>query len=293
MKRKIYCCFPFFRELELLKLKLEELYDTVDGFVISESNITHSGNPKPLYLKENEKLFEKYSDKIIYVYEDMSNVSNSFLESDSNDKVTNFLIRRVNASTWFPTSVRSYFLDTWQKESVIRGLFDSNIDDDSLVILGDLDEIPKASVVKEIAEDFDDDEIWNMEHKLFWYYLNMQKTDEQWYGNVITSFRRFKEIGFCDMRINKRGNFINNAGWHFTYMNGVDAIKTKIENFGEQSLNLPNVKDNIINNVENCLTNGHDLYNRPAKFELVPITYDSHPKYLVEHQDEFEHMIKR
>ena len=30
MDRKIYCCFQFFNEVELLKLKLEELYNSID-----------------------------------------------------------------------------------------------------------------------------------------------------------------------------------------------------------------------------------------------------------------------
>jgi hypothetical protein len=122
--------------------------------------------------------------------------------------------------------------------------------------------------------------------------LNLRKTDEIWYGNILTSFKRFKEIGFCEMRTYKKGNFVNNAGWHFSYMNGVDAIKTKIESFGEQSLNLPEIKNKIISNVENCLTNGYDLYFRPAKFELVPISYETHPKYLVDNQEKFKHMIR-
>jgi beta-1,4-mannosyl-glycoprotein beta-1,4-N-acetylglucosaminyltransferase len=292
VKRKIFCAFPFFNEISLLRLKLEELYDTVDYFVISEANITHSGNPKPFYLKENEELLEKYSDKIIYIYEDMSNISNEFLESDDNDDVTNFLIKRVNASTWFPLATRSYFLDTWQKESVIRGLFPIAQDED-LIILGDLDEIPKASVVREIAEDFDDDEIYHLEHRFCWYFTNIQKTDEIWYGNILTSFKRFKDVGFCDMRVNKKGNFINDAGWHFSYQGGASAIKTKIESFGEQSLNLPQVKDGIEDNIKNCLINGHDLFFRPAKFEVIPINYETMPKYLVDHQEEFGHMIWR
>jgi beta-1,4-mannosyl-glycoprotein beta-1,4-N-acetylglucosaminyltransferase len=293
MNRKIFCCFPFFRELELLKLKLEELYDTVDYFILVEANTTHSGLPKPLFYKENEKLFEKYSDKIIYQCENnMLDIFNNPVESPDRDEITNFLIKRVNASTWFPLNVLSYFLDTYQKESVIRSLFKYAQDDD-IVVLGDLDEIPKASTIKEIVEDYDDDEIFHMEHSIFWYALNLQKTDEIWYGNILTSFRRFKEIGFCNMRVNKKGNFVSNAGWHFTYQGNSDTIKNKIESWGEQSLNVPQVKDNIIDNINNCLTNGRDLFFRPAKFELIPITYETHPFYLVEHQDEFESMIKR
>jgi len=40
---KIYDYFTFFNEIDLLKIRLEYLYDYVDKFVISESNLTFSG----------------------------------------------------------------------------------------------------------------------------------------------------------------------------------------------------------------------------------------------------------
>lgn len=294
MKRKIYVCFPFYNEFEVLKIKLEELYDTVDYFVISESDMTHSGRPKPPYFYESFNMFEKYKDKIIYqaVRDTPSDFIN--LKQDlSKDDSTNIVIQRVVDGNWWDHAVESYGRDTFEKECVIRSLFAKNVKDDDVVILGDLDEIPKASVVKEIVEDYDDDEIYHLEHRFMWYALNIQKTDEIWYGNILTSFRRFKEISFCEMRTYKKGNFVGDAGWHFTYQKGADNIKNKIESFGEQSLNLPNIKESISSNIENCLTNGHDLFFRPAKFEIIPINYDTMPRYVVDHQDEFEHMIKR
>ena len=44
---KIIDAFPFFNEIEILKIRLSMLYDKVDTFVICESNITHSGIHKP------------------------------------------------------------------------------------------------------------------------------------------------------------------------------------------------------------------------------------------------------
>ena len=46
---KIYDCFNFFNELDILELRLNILYDYVDYFVIVESSVTHSGQPKPFY----------------------------------------------------------------------------------------------------------------------------------------------------------------------------------------------------------------------------------------------------
>ena len=46
--KKIYDCFIFFNELDLLELRLEEHFDRVDIFVLCEANTTFTGRPKPL-----------------------------------------------------------------------------------------------------------------------------------------------------------------------------------------------------------------------------------------------------
>ena len=64
---KIYDCFLFYNELEILNIRLHEMYDHVDKFVLVESEETFRGGPKPLYYQENKHLFEKFADKIIHV----------------------------------------------------------------------------------------------------------------------------------------------------------------------------------------------------------------------------------
>lgn len=74
---KIIDCFPFFNEFELLEIRLKELWDTVDYFVIAEANITQSGIPKPYYLLDNWERFRPYAEKIIHVMvDDMPNNGN-------------------------------------------------------------------------------------------------------------------------------------------------------------------------------------------------------------------------
>ena len=45
----IYDTFLFFNEFELLEIRLEELKDIVDRFVLVEAPLTLSGKPKPLF----------------------------------------------------------------------------------------------------------------------------------------------------------------------------------------------------------------------------------------------------
>ncbi|KAG0052484.1 hypothetical protein BGZ83_002514 [Gryganskiella cystojenkinii] len=54
-------------ELDLLDIRLNELYEVIDMFFIIESNITLSGIPKPLYYKENEQRYVQFRNKIIHI----------------------------------------------------------------------------------------------------------------------------------------------------------------------------------------------------------------------------------
>lgn len=50
---KIYDCSIFRNELDLLEIRLKELYNHVDHFVIVEATHTFQGEPKELVLKNN------------------------------------------------------------------------------------------------------------------------------------------------------------------------------------------------------------------------------------------------
>jgi hypothetical protein len=53
--------------LSILQVRLSELYDEVDFFVILESITTFRSAPKALHFKDNEERYSKYLNKIIHV----------------------------------------------------------------------------------------------------------------------------------------------------------------------------------------------------------------------------------
>src|SRR5688572_2808131 len=60
----LFDCFLFHDELDLLELRLGELWDSVDRFVLVESTLTFSGTPKPLYFSENRNRFAPFASKL-------------------------------------------------------------------------------------------------------------------------------------------------------------------------------------------------------------------------------------
>jgi hypothetical protein len=64
---KIIDSFVFNGEFEMLKMRLEYYYDSVDHFVICESDYTQTGVKKELTYPKNSWMFEEYKDKITYI----------------------------------------------------------------------------------------------------------------------------------------------------------------------------------------------------------------------------------
>ena len=65
----IYDCFLFLNELDLLEIRLNELDEVVDIFVIVEFNRTFSNIPKSYYYDDNKNRFKKFHKKIRHSFQ--------------------------------------------------------------------------------------------------------------------------------------------------------------------------------------------------------------------------------
>lgn len=289
----VYSLTQFFNELDLLEIRLETLWDVVDYFVISESTKTHSGKDKPLYYNENKKRYEKYQAKIIHqIIRDTPGSVAELKAMKPKNAIHETSIENVENADWFDKNIESYLRDTYEKEVLVNAL-PNKLQEKDVILLGDLDEIPHPEKVKMVVENFKTDAPYHFRNDMFYYYFNNQKVNEPWVGTLAISAKDIWTNSFCELRTHKRGHFIDNAGWHFTYMGGVEKIKEKVESWGEQSLNTPTIKQNISSNVENCFELQRDLFFRPAYFLLRNINDGTFPKYIVENQDKFSRYIKK
>ena len=69
---RVYDCFMFFNELDLLEIRLNTLAPHVHKFVLVESPYTFSGKEKPLYYEKNKNdpRFAGFKDKITHIIHD-------------------------------------------------------------------------------------------------------------------------------------------------------------------------------------------------------------------------------
>jgi len=126
---KIFDCFTFSHELDLLEIRLNSLNDVVDVFVLTESEQTFTGLDKELIFNKNKDRFSKFLHKIRHV-----------------------IAPKVEGLP----SIEDYQRNTpchscWQREFFQMNYFFNFIQDaasDDILLINPLDEIPRANIIE-------------------------------------------------------------------------------------------------------------------------------------------------
>ena len=288
---KVYDSFLFFNEIDLLKLRMEILKDVVDHFVIVESTTTFSSKDKKLFYDGSKELFKEFSDKIIHVVIDNTPATFSTLNyisnpSTSSDILENKILKHIEESTGWDRNNpnhNQWGVETYQRESIARGLIDCR--DDDIIIISDVDEVPNPVEVNNIKDSFHG--VYAFRQDMYFYYLNMLK-ERNWSGPKACSFEKLKTISLNSLRRDEHTTTtISQGGWHFSFMGGEKKIIEKIEAYAHQEFNNDHIKCNIKNNIDN----NNDLFFR-GQLTQVPID-ETYPKYLLENLDKYSEMIKK
>jgi len=282
---KIYDCFNFFNELDILEIRLNVLYEHVDYFVIVESSITHSGEEKPFYFEENKERYSKFLDKIIHykVYDTPSDFINlNYGEDKCINGIFNFVIKQTNRFN--RATQPDYGRDFFQKECVRRPLI--NCFDDDIIIISDLDEIPNPKILIEINNLNLNDNIYRLNQNMYCYYLNMLK-EKNWYGSRILKYGKLKGLSVNEIRgDNSLSLEMIDGGWHFSFMGGKEMVKKKITSYSARDLG----NNHVLNSIESNMDKNIDPFFRGG---LNQVNIDeTYPKYLLDNLDKYKHMIK-
>jgi hypothetical protein len=80
-----------------------------------------------------------------------------------------------------------------------------------------------------------------------------------------------------------------NAGWHFTYMNGVDAVRTKLLSFAHVNPEKSAEHESITERIALALASSLRP-DEPNSYKLRKID-ENFPSYLRANLDKFRHMI--
>lgn len=288
---KIIDTFLFFNELDLLEIRLNELYPYVNYFVINEATHTFSGIKKPLFYQENKEYFSKYNDKIIH----------NVIEPPSVE------VLDLIGSTYH-TNIKCHQMDAYQKDS-IKNILETICDNEDVIVWSDVDELPNPEVIQHLNDFYDDNVIYNFAQEYCMCYLNLveksgifrsQTPDfdysvyPRWIGTKIFSYKMLNKYTLTQMRQQlptEHNSRIFPGGWHWSYVgsNGLSVenrVLTKIESAAHQEHNNSYTRNNILTNIKN----NKDPLGRGGNYEVVSI--NDYPKTIVDNINKYSYLIK-
>ena len=267
---KIYDCFPFYNELDLLDLRLAELYDHVDHFVIVEATTTFQSNPKELYLKDNWDRYAQYHDKMIHVIVDDA-----------------------------PGDPDAWVNDIFQRNAIMRGIV--NADDEDIIIVGDADEILRPETIDHMRANPKD--IMGFRTPYFNFKLNymLVNNSESYCVWIVACKKKYLEapdafrgtrFALTQLPMNYEDDTIRmyeHAGWHFTYLGDDEFIRNKIKSFAHTELNNNDVLSKI--NVDDMIKRGVGFNPLDARPFVQVAVDDYFPKTVVDNIDKYKYRI--
>ncbi len=265
----IFDCFQYFNEDHIADLRFNILDEYVDFFVVVESTVNHQGQARKLHFDKNK--YKKFQKKIVYIEVD-----------DTPDNIKK------------PHTGGESLVEQHQRNSIMKGLNKSQ--DNDLIILSDVDEIPDLNKLKV----FDKNKYAVFSQKMFMYKLNLLNLNENnWHGSKICLKKnlkspqwlrnlKFKKYPFWRIDKQKNLQIIDNGGWHFAYLQGVKNISKKIKSFAHGEFNKAEIVSE--KNIELKINQGEDVLGRGYKIEKIEID-SSYPKYIINNKDKLKNWI--
>ena len=241
MSKRIIDSFIFYNELDLLNMRLHELNDYVDYFVLVEATETFTGKSKPLHYEENKDRFEQFQDKIIHeIVDDMP-------ETDT----------------------------PWDREHHQRNRIPAALDDleryyglneEDVILVSDVDEVPNLRSLRLNLLSPRHAKHINVFHQRFFYYNFSCEDKDGWKGTMSFPYEMTGNVDLNRLRRDryrkkdKRVNIFPRGGWHCSYFGGADKIIDKIEQFSHQELNEDKYKNK--ETIEKLIENKEDIFFR-------------------------------
>ena len=258
-KPKVFDCFMLYNELDVLELRLNELNNYVDYFIIIESQQTHSGKNKQLYYQKNVDRFKKFEDKIIYVI--IEELPNKLPQHISDIDI-------------------HWYRENFQRNQIKTALMQLEISDRDIIMISDVDEIPDLSKVN-IFDITPNDDFITCQQRWFNWSFDWEFENKFWPGTQITKWSYLKNTTPQFIRNNRYDEnkiIIKDVwGWHLSWFGDNKTIQSKLYGFAHQEIG--DTDPTIIDNKR-------EIGEALVKEKLINSQWDYYPKYknLLEHK---------
>lgn len=238
-------------EFECLEIRLHELEEIVDCFVLVQADFTFQGNARTL---QYDNRFPDFPLVVVDVTDDEGVV------------------------------------DPWHREAlvrnaVLRGLGDADPDD--VALLSDVDEIPRREAVQRACTRVHNGSAQvALEQQLCFYHANAVASTP-WFGTQVCNVEWMQKVKPDEVRRHRDlAEDEPNGGTHLCNMGGPAWLIEKIESFSHTEVNLPQWKDPEL--LARCIAEHREMTGRPdLRFEVRDDVWV--PEYLT--RERFPHFF--
>jgi beta-1,4-mannosyl-glycoprotein beta-1,4-N-acetylglucosaminyltransferase len=281
LNARVFDCFLFNDELDLLEIRLNELAPAVDRFVLAEAPLTFSGRPKPLHFRDNRARFAAFEPKLVHVVVEGGPELTAWRQRE----------RQCNA--------------------LIGGLRDARPDD--IVLLSDADEIVSRRAIDALRDAPPAaGEVVCFELRMFNFFLNLE-IDEPWlrsgpraallkdirtmerlrkvrgpssspFKNAMRGLKASLQMG----RVTRR-RVVAEAGWHFSYLGGEAAIRNKLQSYAAHDKVPADLLD--AERLAERIRSRRSISNMGSGRMIPRPIDDSFPSHLQAHPERYAHLI--
>ena len=234
---KIFDCFLYNGEDNLLEIRLNYLEKYVDFFVIVESCQTFQGKIKKFRFNKKNFFIKKFIKKIIYLGNDIVAENIYELRKKIATRYPD-LSEKLNSVENFYKKDFVWYLDSFHREIIYEAIKDK-IKKNDVIMLSDIDEIPSYKLLSK--KKFNKNVVNVLVQNEFRYFYNTFVLND-WKGTVITKWELAKKYGLNNLRYlakkkYKDFKYISQGGYHFSSMGPKKNILRKIKEWSHKEFN--------------------------------------------------------
>jgi beta-1,4-mannosyl-glycoprotein beta-1,4-N-acetylglucosaminyltransferase len=183
--RRVYDAVLFSNEIDMLTVRWKELYPYITEFVLLESNSTFTGLPKPLYFANNRDKFEFVGPRLTY-----GTIGGRFRKGEN-----------------------PFVEEAYQRVALDQLLRIAGIEDDDLLIMSDVDEIPSSHTINLLRWCDEIPPIIHLQLKNYLYSYEFLYDDDSWRASV----HRYEHGKTRYAHYRQSDHLLADSGWHCSF----------------------------------------------------------------------------
>ncbi|KAM7266945.1 hypothetical protein ACFE04_009111 [Oxalis oulophora] len=269
--RRVFDAVLFSNEMDILMLRWKELYPYITQFVILESNSTFTGIPKPLRFANNRKKFEFIEPRLTY-----GMIGGRFVKGEN-----------------------PFVEEAYQRVALDQLLRIAGIEDDDLLIMSDVDEIPSAHTINLLRWCEDIPPILHLQLKNYLYSFEFLYDSNSWRASVHryeTGKTRYAHYRQTDV-------LLADSGWHCSFcFRYITDFTFKMRAYSHNDrirfshfLNPKRVQDIICKGADlfDMMPEEHTFRELIGKMGPIPHSYSAvHlPAFLLENAEKYKYLL--